>query len=765
MPSGSPRAMQATSIATEGERFPDRLVGQDAAPPRDRWSHPSRPLPAAAAAAVYTAVVAVLARGVLAHLDTSIIGRLDGDNFWYAWSAWYFRQALLTGHDPNYTNQLRALTTSVPVFTDGFFNQLVAVPLQSVLTALGAYDVVNLLSYVLAGLTMYLLVSAFTRSWVACLVAGMVFTFSTYHFGRGGNNLGLVTIEWLPFCAWRLILFVREPRWRNAILAGVAVGLVPWAGVYYGAYFLVTFGIGLLVAVAVTDRRWFLRAPNLAGGVVVLVVGGVVALPSVYAYVAVPTDIQASVSAGATRSAMVSLSANLASFFLPDPYNPLFGSFTLRHVPLSPFPVHSEFLGLPGLTLAFACFCFRRGRTRVALAWLALAIVATVLALGPEMHVAHRYVTDVWVYQWVFGLPPLTSFRAPAVLGVVASMAVSVLAGLGAAELMATLGRGRRSRGIVAVALVGLVAIGLMPSTVGAYGIASFQVPVPDLYRTIAASPDDGLLLDLPTYIASAQFMQAVHHKRLVGGILPREPSSSLTAIDQVPYLWLLDTWQPVPESDTAIGPGVQFDVFRLPPFVSGLRANGISWVVLHHYLCVDPAVNSAWYCPELPHYDELRRFLRNTLGEPFADNVTAAGLTAWRVADAPIVPVPDVSIQLGSGWAFGLSEPAGAEPQRLMRGSAGLFIDSQRPGTAHLVLRASSYLRPMRLEVLLDGATVGTADLPRGVPTRLDLGTVPLARGRNVLELRSAQGCVQDGPDKRNCWSFAVQGLDLTAT
>src|SRR5207244_1315906 len=178
-----------------------------------------------------------------------------------------------------------------------------------------------------------------------------------------------------------------------------------------------------------------------------------------------------------------------------------------------------------------------------------------------------------------------------------------------------------------------------------------------------------------------------------VPGILAPEPARPLTAMDEVPYVWLLNSWLPLPPSDTAASSGPPADVFPLPPFAAGLRRHSVSWVVLHRYLCADPAVNTPYYCPAFGSYDSTRTFLTSTLGRPMYDR---DGLVAWHVADAPAAAAPDPTVELGAGWGYGLDLPQNGEPRRVAVGSdARLALDATRARDVHLGLRASSVLRP----------------------------------------------------------------------
>jgi len=217
-----------------------------------------------AALAVYGAATAVLGRDVWRQLDTAIIGPGDSDNFYCSWSIWEFRRALLGGHLPRFTHDVYGQAAAgVPIFVEGFADHLVALPRQSFLAPVGAYDVTVLLGFVLAAPAMHLLSSEFTESWTARVVAGLVFSFSTYHLARALGHLGLATIEVLPFCAWALMVLPRRSTRRAAVLAGAGAGLVPWAAVNYVPYFLVPFLL-LAAGTLLAHRAWVTSRRNAA---------------------------------------------------------------------------------------------------------------------------------------------------------------------------------------------------------------------------------------------------------------------------------------------------------------------------------------------------------------------------------------------------------------------------------------------------------------------------------------------------------------------
>jgi hypothetical protein len=728
--------------------------------------------PTLVALGLYTAGVAVLGRGLWPRLNDSMIGPMDGDNFWFAWSLWEFKHTLLAGEQLGYTHDVQALAGAAYISTVGFFDQLLGVPLQLFLSPMGAYDVTVVLGFVLSGLTMYLLASAFTRNWIACFVAGLVFSFSAYHFGRAAGHLGLATMQFLPLCAWLLIRFARRPGVGSALLAGVGVGLVPWSDVYYVPYFLLPFGVLFLAGVAVRDWRWFTRPANLALGALAIGVAALVAAPSLMEYATLNAGVGAAVAADATDWERRIYSANLLGFFLPDPFNPLLGTFTARYFPEAPgFPERTVFLGWAALLFA-ALALLLRDRRRVALAWLAVGAVGGVLALGPNLRAGSRILAPLPFYDLVYAHSLLDNFRAPNRLSVLALLAVSVMAAIGITALLARTPERGVWRPAVAAAVLGVSLLGLLPSTLFSYRFPSAEVATPDLYRQMAAAPDDGLVMDIPPRVESVQYFQVVHGKRLATGITPRELQSAETALENVPYFSLFNSGRPLPASD--VDPAsASADIYPLPRFVSGLRQNHISYVVLHRYFCPDPAL---WVqCYTYPTFDSARRFLVSAAGQPFYDNARE-GLVAWHVPPAPPPPPPALRFQLGAGWVPDVGVLSDGEPERVTSASATLLIDSSSARQGDLQLRAFAYARPMRLEVWLDGALLQRVKLDTGQPLDLDFGQVALRAGTNALDLRSLDGCVvANDLDPRNydpdthifsgrCTSFGVTRVDVGA-
>jgi hypothetical protein len=157
--------------------------------------------------------------------------------------------------------------------------------------------------------------------------------------------------------------------------------------------------------------------------------------------------------------------------------------------------------------------------------WAALTVLFALLALGPFVHVAgvNTHVPGPWAIMRY--LPLIGLARAPARFAVVAALGLAILF---AAALVYLGRRYPKRRPVILAGVAALLVFELMPIPVPLYSAS-----VPEIYRTVAAAPDDIRLLELPwglrdgttsvgDFSARSQFFQTVHGKSLIGGYLSR---------------------------------------------------------------------------------------------------------------------------------------------------------------------------------------------------------------------------------------------------
>ncbi len=149
---------------------------------------------------------------------------------------------------PDYFNAL--LASPFGVGTGGGirtpFLQFFAKWLTILTNEIFAYNLIILLSFPLAGITMYYLVYRFTKNKVAGFFSGIIFAFSPYHFAHAWAHLGLVNIQWIPLYALLLFRLDENRTYGNAVLCAVAFTLNAFFDPHYGYFMAVFTGAFLL---------------------------------------------------------------------------------------------------------------------------------------------------------------------------------------------------------------------------------------------------------------------------------------------------------------------------------------------------------------------------------------------------------------------------------------------------------------------------------------------------------------------------------------
>ena len=95
------------------------------------------------------------------------------------------------------------------------------------------YNAIILIGFSFGGYSMYLLSNHFRRNFYSSIVAGIVFTFSTFHFSHSGHHLGLSMIGWIPLYLLILFKIQKEQSLSYSILGGIFLFLISLTHLYY----------------------------------------------------------------------------------------------------------------------------------------------------------------------------------------------------------------------------------------------------------------------------------------------------------------------------------------------------------------------------------------------------------------------------------------------------------------------------------------------------------------------------------------------------
>jgi hypothetical protein len=473
------------------------------------------------------------------------------DGFQNVWNLWWVNRSAAELSLPWHTTLLHhPFGTTLLGHTLNPFNGLMAIGLLEIFTLVQTYNLIVVFSFVMGGMTAYWLCRAMTGSIAGSLVGGGVFTFSSFHVAHASSHLQLVALEWIPLFLLCWIRFCETPTAIRGAAAAGALWLVILCDLYYFAYCVLAGAMFYgWIAWQRRDALFLFHESSWRATLGFL-------LP-------------ASLTSGVLAAAI--LVQNAASPFIGthsprelgmDLLSPFVWSESSRYRDvltfwrsLSPYTTEvSVYLGLSVIGLAvYTVSRPSRRRIRHLGFWGLVAAFFGVMSLGTNLHVAGREVS-FGLRGTVFGRPDVNLLVLPyAVLwvvfppwrlaGVPARMMVMVhlvAAIIAAGGIQALLDAAFRWRRLVVAAVIGVVALDLLPMPLG-----MTRPEVPAYVQELKRLPE-GAVLDLASDAARALFYQTVHGKPMVFGYVSRLPRSLFDA-EQVLVRAILDgRWESV---------------------------------------------------------------------------------------------------------------------------------------------------------------------------------------------------------------------------
>ena len=459
----------------------------------------------------------------------------DGDPWHYLWAFWYFKRGLSTFPPHLFWTDLVFYPIGFEIpFLTGIGAILVPAALLVPLAGLIlTYNLLWLLSFVLAGYGMYLLGRYLFQDRLIAAFCGYVFMFSSYRMMHALEHLPLVMPSFLiPLFALCLFKAVDEPTTKHWVFCALVLAVS--AGISW--YCTVSLMIYLAIfALCFARHHWSrIRTQGHLGSLVVaMLVLIATASPFVLPLLISPAR-DSIVTRQLTESSVYS--ADLLAFFTPGPRNPLFGRFV--------GPIYERFTGNPyeqtvylGYTLlALALFGAFRSAGNKARFFRVVAVIYFVLALGPFLHVDGRYqfpvggevVSIPLPYLLLHYIPFVNGVRVPSRFTEVLVFALAALAGYGLSAIRSRLATPRWRAALIGVLLVGVT----IESAAAPIPLISGHAP--RIYSEIGTPRESFMVLELPLdwRIIKYHYYQTIHEQRMLVGhpVRLREKYSSYPA-------------------------------------------------------------------------------------------------------------------------------------------------------------------------------------------------------------------------------------------
>jgi hypothetical protein len=326
-------------------------------------------------------------------------------------------------------------------------------------------EIIVLLHFLAAGFFAYLLGRRLGLSFAAALITGLSFMSCGFFLANSNHKATVETVAWLPLVFYAVDRLIHKPGPASLAIAGPAGAMMILAGwtpaVYIAAPFVLAYAVwGLLARSTPLNLRLRIIGALLLAALLAAGLSAVQTLPA---------------------WEMTGLSSRQEPNFAWSAAGSLWPGYLLSAlVPLvhwggagySMDELHF-FTGLVPLMLAG--YALAAGGKAGRFFWLAAALAAVAVALGPHTPLFH------WLWKNLWGMK---MFRCPGRYMIIFQLAVAVLAGLGAARL---LDRSRpRGKGVwlllAAYGLLGLAGLALrLKLTYGPPGLSKSWGLAPDL--------------------------------------------------------------------------------------------------------------------------------------------------------------------------------------------------------------------------------------------------------------------------------------------
>jgi hypothetical protein len=346
---------------------------------------------------------------LVAHLGSRILGApAPGDNFEYLYKTWWFKHALFDlGVSPLFNPNMFYPFGYQMVFSETTIaNTIPALPLTVLFGEVVAFNLTLATSFVLSGLSMYLLVLYLTGDRLAGVLSGAIFAFCPYRMAHlGAGHLPLMGTQWLPLMILYLDRMITRQTNRDALMGAFFYALGALSTWYYAYMFA---GAGLVYTL-VRSRPWrrHLRRGRLGRCCLVfaltaLLLVGPFALPL--------TQIWKEASRPQSMHYIDQFSASPLDFVYPSVMQPIWGRELLAHY-AQDANERALYLGAAPLFLAIVALWRVRARAVKAYAWLGASFAA--VALGTTLHLASSRIyvsTPQWIERlFTVGMGFLTS--------------------------------------------------------------------------------------------------------------------------------------------------------------------------------------------------------------------------------------------------------------------------------------------------------------------------------------------------------------------
>ncbi|MGI0087176.1 MAG: hypothetical protein ACREBI_04375 [Nitrosotalea sp.] len=466
---------------------------------------------------IFIFLTSILTLPVIFQFTTNFAG-IGGDTWAYIWSFWWFEKALSYGSSP-FTSQYMFYPIGINFTQLTPFNAWIAFLLLPLFNQIITWNILWFSGFILGGYGTFLLCNHFLKKFFPSLIAGIIFSFSSYHTAHALGHLELITISWIPFFILFLFRTAESNSKINPLLAGLFFFLVSMSSWYY-SLFMFIFAIIFLFKVSLFSKDKKLR-PFFIRYFLIFAVGICLSAPLL---IPIVHSFQSNSSYVRPISEFYNNSLNAGNILLPTSIQTIVSSL---HFPISVSNIEQmSYLGTSVLLFSFVAII--RYRNSNILFWTVIGSVFLVLSFGPELVIFKIHTGIPLPQQFLYNLIPGWSFfRDPSRFVVMVSLSTAILASHSISNISLKI-NSKMFRIIFLSAALFFILLEFatipFPTTTES---------VPSAYQLIKDDPTSRAVLDAPIGGSgeigllsdpSFDYYQTIHEKPMYGGYLARVP-------------------------------------------------------------------------------------------------------------------------------------------------------------------------------------------------------------------------------------------------
>ena len=485
---------------------------------------------------IFFILTIILTFPVIFDFNSELAGEGCHDKCHMMWRIWWT--------DHSFQNNLDFKNTDYIFYPDGtsiggnlalFTTGLGVIIFKLTNNLITTYNTIILIGFAFGGYSMYLLSNHFHRNFYSSMVAGIIFTFSSFHFAHSGHHLGLSMIGWIPL--YLLILFKtqKEQSLSYSILGGIFLFLISLTHLYY--FVMVILFSLIFVGVFLAKKKEIGNKIFIKQISIIMVIGVTLTIGTSY-----------SVFLSDDESDRIPLwqhemfSASLENLIMPSPkhtsqplsdYAIMYGIHDLAGSPNVPgIRSIEQVVYLGYATIILATIALINFRKQYAWFWASIGGLFLLISLGPELRIFNN-LTGIILPERIFYevIPGWDAIRAPARFIVIANISLAILSSYTIFNLM-----GKKLLSSKIKYIIVFVIIAALLFDYSHLPFDTNEIIIPEIYDEIKSDNSNFSILDLPlgghgenSLLSSPAFMfyQTIHEKPIIGGYESR-PSNEL---------------------------------------------------------------------------------------------------------------------------------------------------------------------------------------------------------------------------------------------